>query len=98
MTLLLVRVLADVSVNPNSDGMPGAALIAKLLNWLGQVALWGSLASILIGAAAWGLSHQAGYANGSSRGRTLALAGVVGAILTGVAPSVVNLLYKAASS
>jgi len=98
MTVLLFRVLADVSVNPTSVGMPGADLIGKLLNWLGQVALWGSLASLLVGAAIWGLSQQAGYAPGASRGRTLALAGAVGALLAGVAPSVVNLLYKAASA
>src|SRR5205807_9427632 len=98
MSMVLVRALADVSVNPTSAGMPGADLIARLLNWLGQVALWGSLASLLVGAAIWGLSQQAGYAPGASRGRTLALAGVVGALLAGVAPSVVNLLYKAASA
>ena len=98
MRLVLLRVLADVSVNPTSSGMPGADLVGKLLNWLGQIALWGSLASLLVGAAIWGLSQQAGYSPGASRGRTLALAGVVGALLAGVAPSVVNLLYKAAAS
>ena len=98
MTVMLIGVLADVHVSPSADGMPGAALVAQLLNWLGQIALWGSLASILVGAAIWGFSQQGGYATGSSRGRTLALAGVVGAILTGIAPSVVNLLFKAASA
>ena len=63
-----------------------------------SIALWGSLASILVGAAAWGLSQQSGYATGASRGRTLALAGVVGALLAGLAPSIVNLLFKAASA
>ena len=58
----------------------------------------GGVESILVGAAIWGFSQQGGYATGSSRGRTLALAGVVGAILTGIAPSVVNLLFKAAAA
>jgi hypothetical protein len=98
VTMLLVRVVADVGATPSSDGMPGAVLIEKLLGWLAQIALWGSLASILVGAAAWGLSQQSGYATGASRGRTLALAGVVGALLAGLAPSIVNLLFKAASS
>ena|SRR2546426_11359153 len=98
LAMAVLRVIAEVSVTPTAQGMPGAALIGKLLNWLGQVALWGSLASILAGAAGWGISHQAGYSAGASKGRTLAIAGAVGAILTGLAPSIVNLLYKAASS
>ena len=98
VTMMMVGVLADVGATPSTDGMPGAALIEKLLGWLAQIALWGSLASILVGAAAWGLSQQSGYATGASRGRTLALAGVVGALLAGLAPSIVNLLFKAASS
>ena len=94
----LYVLVAQVSVSPSADGMPGAALATKLLNWLGQLALWGSLASILVGAAVYGLSQQAGYAPGQSRGRTLALAGVVGAIMAGLAPTMVNLLFDASRS
>ncbi|MGH9178900.1 MAG: hypothetical protein ACRD0N_10155 [Acidimicrobiales bacterium] len=94
MSALYVLV-AQVSVDPSVEGMPGAALATKLLNWLGQLALWGSLASILIGAAVYGLSQQAGYAPGQSRGRALALAGVVGALMAGLAPTAVNLLFDA---
>src|SRR5437588_12330118 len=43
--------LAQVSVSPTSAGMPGAQLINQLISWLSQLALWGSLASILVGAA-----------------------------------------------
>lgn len=88
--------VAQVTVNPTSAGMPGGELIARLLNWLAQLALWGSLASILVGAAVYGLSQHANNPYGATRGRTLALAGVVGAILTGLADTVVNLLYSAA--
>ena len=92
----VVWVLGQVTAYPTSSGMPGADLIQKLLNWLTQVALWGSLASILVGAAAWGLSQNMGaYAN-AYRGKQLALAGVAGACLAGVAPTAVNLLFRAA--
>ena len=40
-----------VSVSPSSAGLPGAGLIQQMLGWLSQLALWGSLASILAGAA-----------------------------------------------
>ena len=69
----------------------------QLLNWLSQVALWGSLASILAGAAVYGLAQNAGNYNGAYRGKQMAAAGAVGAILAGLAPTVVNLLFSAAS-
>ena len=53
-------VLADVVVNPNSDGMPGADLIQKLLNWAQMIALWGSLGALLVGAAMYGLAREGG--------------------------------------
>jgi len=92
-------IVADVvNVNPSSSGMPGAALIQQLLNWTQMVALWGSLAALLVGAAIYGLAREGGsYAN-ASRGKALAIGGMVGAILAGIAPTAVNLLFKAASS
>ncbi len=89
-------VLGQVSVSPTAAGMPGGELIQQMLNWLSQVALWGSLASILVGAAVYGLAQNSGaYAN-AYRGKQLAVAGVAGACLAGVAPTAVNLLFRAA--
>ena len=93
----LVGVLAQVSVDPNSDGMPGADLIQRLLNWSQMLALWGSLGALLIGAAMYGLAREGGSYGGASRGKALAMGGVVGAILAGVAPTAVNMLFEAAS-
>jgi hypothetical protein len=89
--------LADVTVHPTSEGMPGAAFGQTLVDWTGQIALWGSLLSILIGASIYGLSQHVGNTYGASKGRLLALAGTVGAGLTGLAPTLVNLLHAAAS-
>lgn len=94
----MISLLAQVDVNPSSAGMPGAELVQKLLDWSQMVALWGSLAALLVGAAMYGLAREGGsYAN-ASRGKGLAIGGVVGAILAGVAPTAVNLLFQAASS
>lgn len=93
---LALGVLAQVDANPTSAGMPGAALLQQMLNWLSQVALWGSLASILLGAAIYGLSQQSGNYAGGFRGKQLALAGVIGACLAGVAPTAINLFFQAA--
>ena len=87
----------DVSVRPDAAGMPGAELIQRLLNWTQMVALWGSLAAILVGAAMYGLAREGGSYSGASRGKSLALGGMVGSVLAGVAPTAVNLLFAAAS-
>lgn len=91
-------VLTDVTVSPNANGMPGAQLIQKLLNWSQMLALWGSLAALLIGAAMYGLAREGGSYSGASRGKTLAMGGVMGAIIAGLAPTAVNMLFKAAAS
>lgn len=94
----VVSMIAQVTVRPDSAGMPGAELIQRMLNWSQMVALWGSLGALLVGAAMYGLAREGGSYSGASRGKTLALGGVVGAILAGVAPTAVNLLFDAASS
>lgn len=92
----IAGVFAEVVVHPSSAGMPGADLIQKLLNWAQMLALWGSLGALLAGAAMYGLAREGGSYGGASRGKTLALGGVVGAIIAGVAPSAVNMLFQAA--
>ena len=90
--------LAQVRVSPDASGMPGAQLIQRMLDWCQMVALWGSLAALLVGAAMYGLARENGSYSGASRGKQLALGGVVGAVLAGAAPAAVNLLFQAASA
>ncbi len=90
--------LAQVQVTPNSTGMPGAQLVQQLLDWSQMVALWGSLGAVLIGAAMYGLAREGGSYSNASKGKGLAMGGMVGAILAGIAPTAINLLFKAAAS
>jgi len=89
-------VITQVDVAPSADGMPGADLIQQLLNWGQMLALWGSLGALLVGAAMYGLAREGGSYGGASKGKGLALGGVIGAILAGVAPTAVNMLFEAA--
>ena len=50
----------------------------------------------LVGAAMYGLAREGGSYGAASKGKSLALGGVVGAILAGLAPTAVNLLFQAA--
>jgi hypothetical protein len=94
--VVLAQVVGDVSVDPTTSGLPGAKFLQTVLDWAAQLALWGSLGALLAGAAIYGMSHQTGHLSGASRGKTLAVAGLIGAALTGVAPTAVNLLFQAA--
>ena len=89
-------VLAQVSVTPTSSEFPGGAMVQKMIDWAGQFALWGSLVSLLIGAGIWGVSQQFGNGYQAGKGKILAAAGAVGAVLTGLAAVIVNTLFNAA--
>ena len=84
-------VVAQVEATPD-NGFPGAELAQNVLNWLMWLGLAGSLASLFIGGAVWGLSHVSGNSLAGGRGRAFALGGAAGAIVTGLAPTIVNQL------
>ena len=84
-------VVAQVDATPDS-GFPGSELAQDVLNWLMWLGLAGSLASLLIGGAVWGLSQVSGNTIQGGRGRVFALGGAAGAIVTGLAPTIVNQL------
>ncbi len=90
----LMSFVAQVTVTPTNSGMPGGGLAQKILGWTDQVALWGSLASLLVGAAVWGISQHAGNGYQAGRGRNFAVAGAVGSLLAGLSPTIVNTLFK----
>jgi hypothetical protein len=87
--LRLASIVAQVDATPD-NGFPGAELAQNVLNWLMWLGLAGSLASLFIGGAVWGLSQLSGNALGGGRGRVFALGGAAGAIVTGLAPTIVN--------
>jgi hypothetical protein len=90
------RLVADsVQMNPTGGG-PGSGFIQTAVNWLGQYALWASLAAVVIGGATYGFSTYAGNTYRAAHGRTVALAGAVGAVITGLAPTAINILFSAA--
>lgn len=92
----LVGLLAQIEApTPSNEGLPGAAMWSKMLGWLAWCGLAGSMASLFIGGAVWGLAHASGNSMQASRGKTFALGGVAGAIITGLAPTIVNQLSAA---
>ena len=89
---VMTSVLAQIDVTPSNDGLPGADFWQQALGWLAWGGLAGSLASLLIGGAVWGLGHASGHSMGASKGKLFALGGMAGAILVGLAATIVNTL------
>jgi hypothetical protein len=87
----------DVTMTPSGSGIPGGTLLQQAINWLGQYGLWACLGAVLIGGAIYGISTYAGNGYQGSKGRTVALAGAAGAVIIGLGPSFVNLLFHAAN-
>lgn len=89
-------VIGQVDVTPTTTGLPGGELAQKLLDWLAQGALWGCLAALLIGGLVWGLSARAGNSMQAGTGKTFAIGGAVGALIAGLAPTIVNTFFNEA--
>ena len=82
-------------VTPTKD-FPGADLLANILAWGMYLALALSVGSILFGAGSWTWSRwgNSGYA---VSGKNWVLGGITGALLSGLAVTLVNKLFESAS-
>lgn len=90
--LAMAAFFAQVTAKPDSS-MPGGATVQKLLNWTCYLALAGCLGSLLVGAMVWGLASHAGNGYQAGQGRKYAIAGAIGAVIAGLAPTIVNTLF-----
>ena len=87
-----------VSADPTNSQLPGAALFQTLVNWVGWGALMASLAALLVGGGMWGWSQYHGNSAWASKGKMAALGGAAGAIVVGLAPTVINTLHSLAAA
>ena len=89
----MVVVLADVSLNPSVNSLPGGGTLQELTNGLGVWALIAALAGLLIGAAAWALGVHSQNFHQSLVGRRTVLVSGLAALLIGAAPPLINFFF-----
>lgn len=93
-----VSVLAQAidKIQP-AKNFPGADLLGNILSWGMYLALALSVASILFGAGSWTWSRwgNSGYA---VSGKNWVLGGITGALLSGLAVTLVNKLFESAGN
>jgi hypothetical protein len=85
---------ATVDLNPTPVGAPGGEAIQGLLDWLSQYALWGCVAAVVAGGGLFAWARRTGGHSMAVTGTALAGGGAVGAVLVGLAPEIVNTLYR----
>jgi hypothetical protein len=95
VTLVAAPVLAaPVDGQPDPTGMPGAALVRQLINWLMWMSLMASLGAVLYGAALWRGGAKVGNSMRAEDGRNYVAGGAVGALLAGLAVVLINTLFQ----
>jgi hypothetical protein len=94
----LGRLLADVHVNPDPNGLPGGPQLQKLLNRLVFVGLLACVAAVVAGGATWFVGSHTGNYSAAMGGRCAVVSGIVGALVIGAAAALVNFFFAAGSS
>jgi hypothetical protein len=83
-------VLADISVDPNSNGLPGVNAAIKIVGALLTLGLIAAVAGIAIGAMVWAVGSHSSNPHYASRGKTGVLVSAGAAVLIGSAVTIVN--------
>ena len=95
VTLIATPALAaPVDGQPDPTGMPGAALVRQLINWLMWVSLMASLGAVLYGAALWRGGARMANSPRAEDGRNYVAGGAVGALIAGLAVVLTNTLFE----
>ncbi|HEY3841721.1 MAG TPA: DUF6112 family protein [Acidimicrobiales bacterium] len=95
---MVVLRLADVTMNPTLNSLPGGGTLQQLINGLGAWALVAALAGLVIGAAAWALGVHAQNFQQSMVGRRAVLVSGLAALLIGAAPTIVDFFFHAGTN
>ena len=87
--------LADVTLNPKPEALPGAGTLQHLANGLAGWALIGSLVAVVIGAVTWALGSHSQNIHGAVSGRRTVMVAGAAALLIGAAPILINFFFHA---
>lgn len=83
-----------ISVKPDPTGLPGLVQWTKYLGWLMYGALGTCVASIFIGGGMWGFANFGGNAANANKGKQYVTGGAAGAIVVGLATTIVAALSQ----
>ncbi len=83
--------------NPTLNGLPGAGLIQRAVDWVSGATLAAAVIGIVIGGAIWAIGAKRGALNWSDQGKTYIFGGVAAAIVVALASTIVRTAYTVAN-
>ena len=92
---MLGSLVGQVAGAPDAAGLPGAALVRQIVNWMMWLSLMSSLGAFVYGAAMWRGGAKVGNYSKAEDGRHYVAGGAVGALLTGLAVVAINTFFAA---
>ncbi|WP_315092752.1 DUF6112 family protein [uncultured Cellulomonas sp.] len=82
-------IAADPGISPNEDGLPGLAVVKRVVGALLTWGLVACVAGLVISVIVWAVARQQGNYGAASGGRTGVLIAAAGALLIGGANAIV---------
>lgn len=89
-----MRVLAQVSVEPDPAGLPGGQALQTLVNGIGFYALIVVVAAFLVGMALMAFGSLSSNPRSSALGKATAVVSLLAAFGIGAAAAIVNFFYN----
>ena len=85
--------LADVSVTPNINSLPGASALQSIANGVAAWALLIALVGLLAGAAMWAIGSHSGNYQQTYTGKRTLIASALASVVVGAAPALINFFF-----
>ncbi len=85
---------ADITINPNSDGLPGISQLRSIVGASMTVGLILAVLALIISAVVWALGANSSNPHLAGRGKLGVLVALGAAIITGASVALVNFFWN----
>lgn len=95
---LSTRLVADINISPNDDGLPGIAALRQIVGAAMTIGLILSVLALIVSAVVWGFGSNSSNPHLASRGKLGVLIACGSAIICGAAVTLVNFFWHVGQS
>jgi hypothetical protein len=88
----------DISIEPNSDGLPGIGQLRAIVGAAMTIGLIFSVLALIIAAIVWAMGSNSSNPHLASRGKTGVLVALGAAIVCGASVTLVNFFWNVGQS
>lgn len=85
---------ADISINPNSDGLPGIAQLRNIVGAAMTIGLILSVLALIISAVVWGFGANSSNPHLAGRGKLGVLVSCGAAVICGASVTLINFFWN----